>query len=95
MKVIPINPNIMGELFRSGKLTDGKYATIFQNKNWKIEVSYTGSSGWIIGDTVGDNFIRYNDGKIAYDNPYKIPKYIKRIVERFMSDYWEDLESWQ
>ena len=95
MKVIPINPNIMGELFRSGKLTDGKYATIFQNENWKVEVSYTGKSGWIIEDIIGDNFIRYDDGRIAYDNPNRIPKYIKRIVERFMRDYWRDIESWE
>ena len=89
MIIMPITPPKIAELLESGKLTQGKYITIFQNKNYRIEINLSGKSGWIIGEyrgryPIGDNFIRYSDGSIAYDNPGKIPEYIKKIINRFM-----------
>ena len=36
------------------------------------------------GRSVIDYPIRYDDGRVAYDNPHAIPQYAKRLVERII-----------
>jgi hypothetical protein len=59
--------------------------TIFKNKNYTVTLHPSRRSGWVIGEyrgtvPIGDNFIVYGDGRVAYDRPQLIPNYIKRIV---------------
>lgn len=59
---------------------------LFKNKNWFIDTS--GKSGWIVGtnragQSIGDNWIIYNDYSVGFDCPERLPKYIKDIVHKY------------
>jgi hypothetical protein len=67
---------------------------IFKNKNWFIDT--TGRSGWIIGttragQTIGDNWVIYDDYSVAFDQPEKLPEYIKAKV-RFYALRLKEME---
>lgn len=50
---------------------------LFSNHRWKITLFVGRKSGWILGDRLGDNWVRYDNGDIVYDAPHLIPAYIK------------------
>lgn len=56
-----------------------------KNGLWKIGKSETDRGmKWFIEDVDGgynDNPIVYEDGRVAFDNPYFLPKYVKKQFE--------------
>lgn len=55
---------------------------IFENDNWKVTKTKGKNSGWIVGDCIGDNWIYYGNNRFGFDNPNRIPEYIKAKVRK-------------
>lgn len=69
-----------------------EFKTLWQSKNKKWDIVEMGKIGTdqsliivVNNDTSwNDNPIRYNDGRVAYDFPERIPSYIKEKVKRIL-----------
>jgi hypothetical protein len=63
---------------------------LFQNKKYSIETfrNRNNSIGIVvIKDQISTDFtIRYDNGSIAFDNPYLLPKYIKEMVKKLYNN---------
>jgi len=55
-----------------------------RNGNWKV---YKHNCGRVIVENIKTGFcdwpIKYDNGKIAYDHPYQIPTYVKKLVVKY------------
>lgn len=56
---------------------------LFKNNLWSIEITKNNQLILIYDEFFVDWITVYNSGKVAYDNPYSIPKYIKNLVNYF------------
>lgn len=59
---------------------------VWENKKWKVFIylnkNTNRQSVGVANDFYSDWPIKYSDGRIGYDNPYIIPKYVKVQVAK-------------
>jgi len=84
---VTVNPPITDRQYT--KYTTLKNESVVEKSgNWVIgtyDNSNTGRKGlFVMNDKTGyiDYPIKYSDGRVAYDNPYRIPESIRETIER-------------
>jgi len=64
---------------------------IFKNSRYSIETYLNGNNEISLlvvkDDTFVDYPIKYDNGDVAFDNPYMLPKYIKNRVIKTYANY--------
>lgn len=62
----------------------GKITWVSKNRNWRLEVypNHRPRIIWIVGQYHSQSAIVYDDGRVAYDNPDTVPKYVRHHVKQ-------------
>ena len=70
--------------------------TLFIRNNWKLQyITENCYHPYYMLENMkngfGDNPLRYSDGWIVYNNPFRIPNYVKSLVSKSINKHYTEL----